>query len=222
MDTPGLIKNIFEKEEHHRQLIAYEIHDGIAQYVSAAIMQLEASKANSARDRKIENDPNVNEALRLLREVLRETRHLISGLRPPTLDELGIIDSLETLISDARLEIKDVTLLHSIGTNRLPPQLEVMLFRIVQESLTNIRRHASAQHVRVELNRTEDGNISLLIQDDGCGFDLKSSNKNHFGLESIRQRALYLGGTADIQSKPGAGTTILVRFSNPVIQKKRC
>ena len=222
MDTPRLLKNIFEKEEHHRQLIAYEIHDGIAQYVSAAIMQLEASKANLARDRKTEDDPNVNEALRLLREASRETRHLISGLRPPTLDELGIIDSLQALIEDARLEIDDVTLLHNIGVNRLPPQLEVLLFRIAQESLTNIRRHARAQHVRVELNKSEDGNISLLIQDDGCGFDLKNSTKDHFGLEGIRQRALYLGGTANIQSRPGAGTTIHIQLRESVIQEEHC
>ena len=221
MDSPRLLKNIFEKEEHHRQLIAYEIHDGIAQYVSAAIMQLEASKANQTSDRKTENDPNVDEALRLLREASRETRHLISGLRPPTLDELGIIESLETLVGDARLEIKDVTLLHDIGVNRLPPQLEVLLFRIAQESLSNTRRHARAQHVRVELNKREDGSVSLFVQDDGCGFDLTSSTENHFGLEGIRQRTLFLGGTADIQSKPGAGTTIHVQFSDSVFQEER-
>ena len=222
MDTPRLLKNIFEKEEHHRQLIAYEIHDGIAQYVSAAIMQLEASKANLARDRKTEDDPNVNEALRLLREASRETRHLISGLRPPTLDELGIIESLEALIGDARLEIEDVTLLHNIGVNRLPPQLEVSLFRIAQESLTNIRQHARAQRVRVKLNKSESGNISLVIQDDGCGFDLESSTKDHFGLEGIRQRALHLGGTANIQSRPGAGTTIHIQFPESVIPEEHC
>ena len=122
MDTPRLLKNIFEKDEHHRQLIAYEIHDGVAQYISAAIMQLEASKANPNCDCDTVNDPHVNEALRLLREASQETRHLISGLRPPSLDELGIIDSLETLMRDARLEIKDVTFQHSIGNNRLPPQ----------------------------------------------------------------------------------------------------
>ena len=221
MDTPQLLRKTFEKEEHHRQLIAYEIHDGIAQYVAAAIMHLEAAKANTTRDGKTENNPNVNEALRLLREASRETRHLISGLRPPTLDELGIIDSLEALIEDARLEIKDVTLLHNIGIKRLPSQLEVLLFRIAQESLTNIRRHARAQHVRVELNKREDESISLLIQDDGCGFDLESSTENHFGLEGIRQRALHFGGTADIESKPGAGTTIHVQFSDSVIQHAR-
>ena len=219
MDTPRLLKNIFEKDEHHRQLIAYEIHDGVAQYISAAIMQLEAFKANPNCECDTANDTHVNEALRLLREASQETRHLISGLRPPSLDELGIIDSLETLMREARLEIKDVTFRHSIGNNRLPPQLEVVLFRISQESLTNIRQHARAQHVHVELNKREDGDISLLIRDDGCGFDLKSSTKDHFGLEGIRQRALYYGGTADIQSELGAGTTIHVQFPALGIKK---
>ena len=212
MDTPRLLQNIFEKDEHHRQLIAYEIHDGVAQFISAAIMQLEAFKANPNRNCDTANDPHVNEALRLLREASLETRHLISGLRPPSLDELGIIDSLETLMRDARLEIKDVAFQHSIGNIRLPPQLEVVLFRICQESLTNIRQHARAQYVYVELKKTENGEVSLLIRDDGCGFDMKGHNKDHFGLEGIRQRALYSGGTADIQSEQGAGTTIHVTF----------
>lgn len=220
MDTPRLLKNIFEKDEHHRQLIAYEIHDGVAQYISAAIMQLEASKANPKCDRDTANDPHVNEALRLLREASQEARHLISGLRPPSLDELGIIDSLETLMRDARLEIKDVAFQHSIGNNRLPPQLEVVLFRISQESLTNIRQHARAQHVHVKLQKTDDGDVSLLIQDDGCGFDIKSPTKDHFGLEGIRQRARYSGGIADIQSEPGAGTTIHVTFPAAGLQNE--
>ena len=106
MDTQKLLKNVLEKEEHHRQLIAYEIHDGIAQYLSAAIMHLEAYRANPSDNP--EHDQNMTGALRLLREASRETRHLISGLRPPALDELGIIDSLEMLVADTRLEIKDV------------------------------------------------------------------------------------------------------------------
>ena len=73
----------------------------------------------------------------------------------------------------------------------------------------------------MELNKREDGRISLLIQDDGCGFDLTSSTENHFGLEGIRQRALFLGGTADIKSKPGAGTTIHVKLSDSVFQEER-
>ncbi len=207
-----------QQEEHQRQLLAYEIHDGIAQYISAAIMQLEASKTNSTYSYEQGNDSNVNEALRLLREASQETRRLIRGLRPQTLDDLGIIGSLETLFTDACSEFKDVTFLHNIGSRRLPTQIEVVLFRISQESLTNIRRHAEAKHVFVELKKTEQGNLSLVIQDDGCGFDLKSTTTDHLGLEGIRQRALYLGGAADIQSKPGAGTTIHIQLPASAIQ----
>ena len=214
------INNIHQEEGIQRQLIAYEIHDGIAQYISAAIMQLEASKANSTYVQKEDKDSNVNEALRLLREASQETRRLIRGLRPQTLDDLGIIGSLEALFAGACSEFKDVTFLHNIGSNRLPTQIEVVLFRISQESLTNIRRHAKANHVFVELKKTEQGNLSLVIQDDGCGFDLKSTTTDHVGLESIRQRALNLGGAADIQSEPGAGTTIHVQLPASAIKKE--
>ena len=100
------INNIHQEEGIQRQLIAYEIHDGIAQYISAAIMQLEASKANSTYVQKEDKDSNVNEALRLLREASQETRRLIRGLRPPTLDDLGIIGSLEALFCRCLLGIQ--------------------------------------------------------------------------------------------------------------------
>ena len=209
-----------QQAEHQRQLISYEIHDGIAQYIFAAIMQLEAFKADATCGHEEDNYSNVNEALRLLREAAEETRSLISGLRPPTLEELGIIGSLNQLFTDSCSEFKDVTFLHDIGSSRLPPQIEVVLFRISQESLTNIRRHAKAKHIRVELKKTEQGNLSLVIKDDGRGFDPKSTTKGHFGLEGIRQRALYLGGAADIQSAPGLGTTIHVQLPASAIQNK--
>ena len=210
MDTQKLLKNVLEKEEHHRQLIAYEIHDGIAQYLSAAIMHLEAYRANPSDNP--EHDQNMTGALRLLREASRETRHLISGLRPPALDELGIIDSLEMLVADTRLEIKDVHFRHNLQRKRLPTPLEVSLFRISQESLNNIRKHSKANQVRVELTQTEGGTVSLTIQDDGCGFDSTTQSENCFGLEGIRQRSLHNGGTASIQSLPGNGTTVHIEF----------
>jgi signal transduction histidine kinase len=210
MDTQKLLKNVLEKEEHHRQLIAYEIHDGIAQYLSAAIMHLEAYRANPLDNP--EHDQNMTGALRLLREASRETRHLISGLRPPALDELGIIDSLEMLVADTRLEIKDVHFRHNLQRKRLPTPIEVSLFRISQESLNNIRKHSKADQVRVELTQTEGGTVSLTIQDDGCGFDSTTQSENCFGLEGIRQRSLHNGGTASIQSLPGNGTTVHIEF----------
>ena len=210
MDSQKLVKYVLEKEEHDRQLVAYEIHDGIAQYISAAIMHLEAYKANPSDN--LENDPNMTGALRLLREASRETRHLISGLRPPALDELGIIDSLEMLIADVRLEIKDINFRHNLHEKRLPTQIEVTLFRISQESLTNIRKHSSANQVRVELIQEEGGTVSLTIHDDGCGFDSMSQRENCFGLEGIRQRAIHNGGTVSIHSLPANGTTVHVKF----------
>jgi signal transduction histidine kinase len=213
MNIQKLLKNVLEKEEHYRKLIAYEIHDGISQYLSAAIMHLEAYKANPSDN--LENDPNMTGALRLLREASRETRHLISGLRPPALDELGIIDSLEMLIADARLEIQDIEFRHNLHGKRLPTQIEVSLFRISQESLTNIRKHSKANQVRVELIQEEAGTVSLTIYDDGCGFDSMNQIENCFGLEGIHQRAIHNGGTASIQSLPANGTTVCVSFPAP-------
>ena len=210
MDSQKLVKYVLEKEEHDRQLVAYEIHDGIAQYISAAIMHLEAYKASLPENAK--QNHNLSESLRLLQEASRETRHLISGIRPPALDELGIIDSIEMLVADTRLEIKDIHFRHTLQKKRLPTQVEVSLFRISQESLTNIRKHSKANQVHVDLSQDEGGKILLIIQDNGCGFDSTSPSDNCFGLEGIRQRALHYGGSASIQSRPGNGTTVQIEF----------
>ena len=136
-----------------------------------------------------------------------EARRLIGGLRPPALDELGIEDAVESLIADARIEIPHVAFSSTIGTARLAPHLETAIFRIVQESLSNVRRHAGATHVSVALDRLPRA-IHIHIIDDGCGFDATAVPEERFGLEGIRQRALLLGGHASIVSAPGAGTTV--------------
>ena len=117
MDSQKLVKYVLEKEEHDRQLVAYEIHDGIAQYISAAIMHLEAHKASLPENTK--QNHNISESLRLLQEASRETQHLISGIRPPALDELGIIDSIEMLVADARLEINNIHFRHTLQKKTL-------------------------------------------------------------------------------------------------------
>jgi signal transduction histidine kinase len=212
-NTDETLRTLIEQQERERQLVAYEIHDGLAQYLSAAIMHLEAYEAG------LPNGPgsvaSINEVLRLLRQATSETRHLIAGLRPPALDELGIIEAINALVADARLEINEVNFSHSLQGDRLPPETETALFRMVQESLTNIRRHAAASVATLHLATEPDGSIVLQITDDGCGFDPEAIGAQKFGLEGIRQRAAILGGSVQVQSKPGTGTTIEIRLPPP-------
>lgn len=210
MNTVETLRTLLDRQERERQLVAYEIHDGLAQYLSAAIMHLEAYNASLSPGHS--GTASITEVLRLLRQASTETRQLIAGLRPPALDELGIIDAIETLVADARLEIGKIMFSHALLGDRLPPETETTLFRIVQESLTNIRRHADASTVTLLLATESDQSVLLQVTDDGCGFDPTNVKDGRFGLESIRQRAGLLGGTVKLTSQPGEGTTLEIRL----------
>jgi PAS domain S-box-containing protein len=199
----NVLRRLLDIQERERQLVSYEIHDGLAQYLTGAIMQLQTYQ----HQRSGADQPELVEGLRLLQAAAEEARRLIGGLRPPALDELGIEDAVQALIADARIEIPHVVFTSTIGTERLAAHLETAIFRIVQESLSNVRRHAGATHVSVALDRLPHA-IRIHIADDGCGFDATTVPEERFGLEGIRQRALLLGGHASIASAPGAGTTI--------------
>lgn len=205
-----VLRQMLEIQERERQLVAYEIHDGLAQFLAGAMMHLQAlehaaAPAGSGRE--------LHESLRLLRAAVDESRRLISGLRPPTLDELGIIDAVESLVADARIDVPQVTFSHTLPPDRLTPQLETTIFRIVQESLSNARRHAAASRVDVCIEATGEEplrRIWVSVHDNGVGFDPAVVPETRFGLEGIRQRARMLGSEAVIRSSAGQGTAIEV------------
>lgn len=206
----NVLRRLLEIQERERQLVSYEIHDGLAQYLAGAMMHLQA--AEHARG-PLADSRDLKEGLRLLREAVEESRRLVSGLRPPALDELGIVDAIEALLADARLDVPQVVFSHDLPHERLAPHLETAIFRIVQESISNVRRHASAGTVEVRVERWVEGagqRIHLTIRDDGTGFDPSMVPEDRFGLEGIRQRASLLGGDAVIRSAPGQGTRVEV------------
>jgi two-component system, NarL family, sensor kinase len=207
----NLLRRLIEIQERERQLVSYEIHDGLAQYLAGAIMHLEAWQ------NALGEHPGVGElreGMRLLHAAADEARRLIGGLRPPALDELGIADAIESLVADARTEVPEVRFSHDLPGPRLPPAVETTIFRIVQESLTNVRKHAGARSARVDLERHGDS-VTLRVSDDGCGFDPTVVPEDRFGLEGIRQRSRLMGGEPSIRSAPGRGTTIEVRLPIP-------
>ena len=203
----GVLKHLLDIQERERQLVSYEIHDGLSQYVAGAIMHLQAFEHAS---RKESTNHNLTDALHLLRAAADESRRLITGLRPSALDELGIVAATESLLVDARTDIPRINFSHSLGNNRLPQPVETTIFRIVQESLSNARRHAQAQSVDVSIDLIDEFHVRITIQDDGIGFHPAHVSEERFGLEGIRQRSRLLGGEASIVSEPGAGTLIQV------------
>ncbi len=202
-----LLQHLLTLSDNDRKLVAYEIHDGLVQYVTAALMHLDSflhvMPAETPRE-------NIDVSRQLLRDALAEARRLISGLRPPILDEAGVVAALEYLVGEQTNDCR-IELVHHVQAPRFPPLIESALFRICQEALTNVRKHSKAAHARVELNE-EAGHIGLSVSDDGVGFDPARVTARTFGLRGIRERARLLGGQATIDSATGAGTRVVVEL----------
>jgi PAS domain S-box-containing protein len=203
-----LLRNLLDLQEQDRKLVAYDIHDGLAQTLAGALYKFQS----------IEHQPDDAAAhemfegsIALLRDAMAETRRLISGLRPPILDESGVIDAVSYMIAQQQQQPGDpkIEFVHPNEFPRLAQPLESATFRIVQESLTNACRHSGSDKVRVELRLVEK-RVYIEVRDWGIGFDPTHVEQGHYGLQGIRERARLLEGSASIESVVGAGTCIAV------------
>lgn len=204
-----LLRQMLDLHERERRLIAYEIHDGFAQQLTGALFRMQAFREMESRksDKAWEN---FDAALQLISRAIDETRRLISGLRPPILDESGIIEAIEYLICEhARRGGPKIEFVHDVAFRRLAPPLESAVFRIVQESLQNACRHSRSDSVRIDLVQ-RDSRIHIDVRDWGVGFSPDTVEEQRFGLQGIRERVRLLDGNVVIESALGKGTHIAV------------
>jgi PAS domain S-box-containing protein len=200
--------------EDERKAIARELHDELGQLLSALRFEVSVLRMRFGAEQ-----PAVAERaasmLSLVDSVIRLQRDLVSSLRPAVLD-LGIGAALEWLVSEFRERNGiDCTLQMSESQIQLDADQTTVVFRIVQESLTNVARHAHATRVQVALRRVDDDYV-VSVQDDGRGFDPGAArDPKSLGLMGLQERALMLGGTLAIRSAPGVGTEVVVTFPAP-------
>ena len=165
-----LLRQMLDLHERERKLVSYEIHDGLAQMVTGALMNFEAFSQL--------REQNPQEAQKLferghesLSESIAEARRLISGLRPPVLDESGVVAAIDYLVYENKENSGlEIDFSHHVDFDRLAPPLESALFRVAQETLTNAIRHSKTDKVRIELVQSAD-QVQLAVQDWGIGFD---------------------------------------------------
>lgn len=199
-----------------RARLARELHDSLAQLLTAIALQLETADALMA-SRPVDAHSKVTEALRLTREALRETRSVVQDLRAGALQDKSLPEALRELAASyAAIYRIAVRVTASGPAARLAPHLEAGLYRIAQESLNNVVKHAHARHAWVRLAVARDV-VRLSVRDDGVGFEPRggastpgrSSASGGFGLTGMRERAKLLGGTLRVESAPGAGTRVI-------------
>jgi signal transduction histidine kinase len=198
-----------EFHERDRQLLAFEIHDGVVQDMTAALIFLDAA-AGGATFAEDADRAACERGLRILRDSLTEARRLIQGLIPVVLDERGLVISLENMVhrfrDDHGLEIDLTT---KVSFVHLTPAVEMVILRIVQEALNNVVRHSQTNKAEVRVTQTEH-ELRVGIQDSGVGFDPAQVKKTRYGLTGMKERSRLFGGTTEIDSSLGQGTRIIV------------
>jgi NarL family two-component system sensor histidine kinase YdfH len=197
-----------------RQRMAQELHDTLAQGVAGLILQLEAADSHLESGNASRAQETVQRAMALARTTLREARRAIQALRPAELEGETLIDALGRAVDEFSATTGTRAVFQvDADTPEVPADVAPDVLRIVQESLTNVARHAQARHVRVRFAACE-GKLRLTVQDDGIGFDLEKAVERsvRYGLRGMAERASEIGGDLHVESAPGKGTTIVLEM----------
>ena len=209
----NLVGKLVAAQEEERRRVAYEIHDGVTQIATATHQRLQALASTRSPD--VKPEPGELElVLKLAQRTVKEARRVIEGLRPSALDDFGLATAIRQTVEELGKEGWEVDCEEALGEGRLSPEIETALFRIAQEALTNVRKHAGTTKVRIKLERLQ-GKVRLEVRDEGSGFDPSATSENgggpgeKVGLSSMRERVRLLGGEVEIRSHPGAGTTVV-------------
>lgn len=207
-----LVRRLQVAQEEERRRVAYEIHDGLAQVAASAHQHLQTF-ADYHAPQSASGQEALQRTVELVQRTVREARRLIAGLRPTVLDDFGLAQALRLEVEALRSEGWQVTYDEDIGDTRLPSQIETALFRVAQEALTNIRKHAGRARVAVSLEHQTDS-VRLEVRDWGRGFAASGPKERprpgeRIGLLGMQERVALLRGRSIVRSEPGAGTQVI-------------
>jgi signal transduction histidine kinase len=204
--TRDVLQRVVRAEDLERRRLARELHDETGQALTSILLGLKPL------EEELTDHPakaSVGELREQVVSALQDVRRLAVELRPAVLDDFGLAAALERLTeSYAQKTSIRVDYRSTLGEVRLPDEVESALYRVVQESLTNIAKHASAKAVSISLTRKGSA-VAAVIEDDGVGFDPRVVRGGGIGLLGMRERLALIDGRLEIESRPGAGTTIV-------------
>lgn len=202
-----LIQQLLTAQEEERRRISRELHDRSGQHLTALLLGLKALETPASSP--------ASELLEKLRgvatELSKELHDLSVQLRPLVLDDLGLCPALLSYLEEWGAQAGVTAEFHSTGvlSLKLPPAVETTIYRVVQEALTNVLRHAQATGVSVHLERRP-GEVRAIVEDNGCGFDAGAVSPERLGILGMRERAGVVKGTLQIESSPGKGTAVFL------------
>jgi len=208
-----LSRRIVKVQEDERRHLARELHDEVGQALTAILYRLEALKTLPPGSLGAVLD----QAIEITDRTIQSVRDLSLDLRPALLDEVGLAETLRWYVDrQVRSANLEVGLSVSPDAARLPPDVRTACFRVAQEALTNVVRHANARHAGVQL-RVSGDSVELVVRDDGSGFDVAGAGRrarmgNNVGILGMQERAELLGGETVFESSPGGGTIVRARF----------
>src|SRR5215203_4818332 len=218
-----LIRKLITAQEEERRKISYEVHDGLAQTAAGAHQLLQAfarqHPPTSDKGRK-----DLTRALQLVQQTVGEARYVIADLRPTALDDFGLASAVRLQVEKISNQGSQVDYEEALGDERLPPEVETALFRVAQEALTNVHKHAPTARVRITLRRLNDS-VRLQVRDWGPGFNPEEiadggGPGERLGLSSMRERMALLGGHLEVHSRLGEGTEVVAEIPSVQINRK--
>jgi PAS domain S-box-containing protein len=213
-----LVGQVLAAQEEERRRVAYEVHDGLAQTAAAAHQLLQAFARRYSPDSDKARE-NLDRALELVQQTVGDARQVIADLRPTALDDFGLATAVRQQVQRLGGGGRRIGYEETLGDERLPSAVETALYRVAQESLTNVQKHALAARVQVTLQRL-DGSVRLRVRDWGPGFHpdevaTGDGPGERVGLSSMRERIALIGGSFEIHSKPGDGTEVVAEVPLP-------
>jgi two-component system sensor histidine kinase UhpB len=215
------LQKLIEAQEDERKRIARDLHDELGQEVTVLRLQLEAAK-KLCQDEKVCD--KIDEIQLVAERIDKGIDFLAWELRPAALDHLGLVAAINNYVKQwsEHSGVAAELLASSLKKVRLAPNVETNLYRILQEALNNIHKHAKAKSVEIVLEKRDDL-IVLIIEDDGDGFNTKNKKirSKGLGLIGMKERAALLSGTLEIESAPGKGTSLYVQIQGSAVRRKR-
>jgi PAS domain S-box-containing protein len=213
----ALSRQLLEAQENERRSIARELHDEIGQTLTATKINLQALTQRTAA-----SELDLTDSIGAVERALQQVRNLSLDLHPSLLDDLGLVPALRWSL-DRQAKGAGFTT-HFVAApleTRPPAEIEIACFRVAQEALTNVARHAQAKHVHIELRQRDAVELQLIVRDDGVGFDVRAARERamqgaSLGLLGMEERVRLVGGQIEIESAPGRGAEIRARF--PMIE----